>query len=93
MVEHFNKPNGPGWYWFLPDENCRTPVGFLPPEEPGVVLVTYQSQPVIRKMRLAVTFSFGPMWVDELSGDWEKCPVPRRIYRKARKRQESRTTG
>lgn len=89
MVEHFNKPNGPGWYWFLPDENCETPAGYLRPDKPIVVKVIWSGTPSDLKEQLAAMLPFGAMWVDELSGDWDKCPIPRRIHRKARKRQQT----
>lgn len=81
------KPTKPGWYWFLPDENCPTPTGLIRLDKPVVLLVSPDKY--TRDMppaRLWVRFSTGPIYVDELSGDFEPIKEPKRMQRIAMQR-------
>lgn len=82
------KPEKPGWYWFLPDENCPTPTGLLRIDRPVVVLVGQESYDRAGPpKKLVVRFSWDNMlFVDEMSGDWEQCREPNRMRQKAMKR-------
>ena len=83
-----SRPSRPGWNWFLPDENCPTPTGLLRLDKPVVVLVgqdeyTRDGPPP----RLVVRFGASLMlYVDDMTGDWERCKEPKRMTRKAMKR-------
>ncbi len=81
------RPNGPGWYWFLPDEHCPTPTGLLRIDQPVVVLVgpdkyTRDGPPA----NLVVRFPQGTLGCDAMSGEWERIPVPKFMQAIARER-------
>lgn len=81
------KPNKPGWYWFLPDENCPTPTGLLRLDKPVVVLVGVDK--VTRDMppsRCVVRFPNEMLYCDDMSGDWERIEEPKAMAKKARSR-------
>ena len=87
------KPNRPGWYWFLPDENCPTPTGFLRLDRPAVLLVSQDKY--TRDMpsaKFVVKFPSGTISVDDLSGDWERLKEPYWMQRKVLKRLVGRKT-
>jgi len=83
-----DQPKRPGWYWFLPDENCPTPTGLLRLDKPVVLLVgqekyTHDGSP----NRLVVRFGRDNiLYVSEMSGDWEPCKEPKRMQREAMRR-------
>lgn len=78
-------PKQPGWYWFLPDENCPTPTGLLRLDRPVIVLVgqdkyTHDGPPA----RLVVRFGSNcVLYASDMSGDWEPCKEPKRMQREA----------
>lgn len=87
------KPNKPGWYWFLPDEHCHTPTGLLRIDTPVVVLVGVDK--ITRDMppaRLVVRFPQGSLYVDEMTGDWERITKPEYMHRKALERLMGKRT-
>ena len=81
------RPKAPGWYWFLPDERCPTPTGFLRIDMPVVVLVgqehfTRHEDPP----RLLVRFTRDALFVDDMSGDWAPIEAPAFMQGIARQR-------
>lgn len=81
------KPQRSGWHWFLPDDECPTPTGFLRIDTPVVVLVGVDK--VTRDMppaRLVVRFPQGMLYVDDMSGDWEEIKTPQHMKDMARTR-------
>lgn len=88
-------PRRPGWYWFLPDENCPTPTGLLRLDKPVVVLVgqlkyTHDGKP----SRLVVRFGMNNMlYVDEMSGHWQAVKEPKFMHRIAMGRIKAKSSG
>lgn len=81
------KPQRVGWHWFLPDEHCPMPTGLLRLDRPVVLLVGVDK--FTRDMppsRFVVQFPQGTMFVDDMSGDWERIEVPKRMEEEAIKR-------
>jgi hypothetical protein len=84
-------PKRPGWYWFLPDERCPTPTGFLRTDTPVVVLVgadkyTRDGPPA----RMVVRFPQATFYVEDMTGDWESCVEPPFMSMKARERWKAK---
>lgn len=79
------QPNSTGWYWFLPNEHCKTPTGFLRTDTPVVLLVGVNK--MTRDMpppKLVVRFSNEvQICVEELTGDWEHIQPPKYMKTKA----------
>ncbi len=81
-------PTKPGWYWFLPNENCPTPTGLLRLDRPVVLMVG--ADKMTRDMpppRLVVRFSATVvMFVDDTAGDWEPIEAPEQMRQEAARR-------
>lgn len=83
-----NRPKRPGWFWFLPDEDCPSPTGLLRLDRPVIVLVGQERYSRDGPSgRLVVRFSADcEMFVDDMSGEWAHCKTPKRLERIAMKR-------
>ena len=81
------QPNGTGWFWFLPDENCATPTGLIRVDRPVIVLVG-QSDVLSRagKPSLVVRFSTHTELCSDLTGDWHPAKPPKSMQKKAMQR-------
>lgn len=80
------KPTRPGWHWFLPDERCPTPTGLLRIDKPVVLLVGPERFTRDGRSRLVVRFPNATLYVDDMSGDWERIDEPPLMKRKAMER-------
>lgn len=82
------KPQRVGWYWFLPDEHCKTLTGILRIDRPVVVLVGVDkaTRDMPPAARFVVRFPTGMLYVDDMSGDWELIEPPRHMQQLASSR-------
>lgn len=87
-----SKPHQVGWYWFLPDANCPTPTGLLRLDKPVVVLVGQDKATHDGYRHFVVRFQSAVLPVENMSGDWEAIPEPKRMQREAMRRVTEKLT-
>ena len=83
--------NNVGWYWFLPDEQCPSPTGFLRIDQPVVLLVSVDKFARDGKPPpFVVKFPAFTMSCADMLGDWEPISPPNRMRIEATRRYRDR---